>query len=252
LKQTRLIMGMPVTLEVVDPAAGQEVLDEVFAYFTCIDEKFSTYKYESEISRINRRELTPEQASLEMRTVFALAEGMRKQTHGYFDNLQGGFIDPSGLVKGWAIQNAAEMIRRRGFENFYVEAGGDIQAAGKNAEGLPWRVGIRSPFAMDQIVKLLSISERGVATSGTYIRGQHIYNPKTHGTLVTDVVSLTVIGPDIYQADCFATAAFAMGRKGILFIERQKGFEGYSIDRDGIATFTRGFEQYVSHDESSR
>jgi FAD:protein FMN transferase len=248
LKQTRLIMGMPVTLEVVDAAANQEIFDEVFAYFVCIDERFSTYKEDSEISRINRHELTLEESSPEMQTVFRLAEQVRLKTRGYFDIHQGGFIDPSGLVKGWAIANAAKMVRQRGFENFYVEAGGDFQAVGKNAEGQNWRVGIRSPFDLNEIVKVLSISECGVATSGTYIRGQHIYNPKTHGAPITDILSLTVIGPDIYLADCYATAAFAMGQAGILFIEKLKGFEGYSIDRSRQATFTSDFERYVVHD----
>jgi FAD:protein FMN transferase len=94
-------------------------------------------------------------------------------------------------------------------------------------------------------VKVLSVTDCGVATSGTYVRGQHIYNPKQAGQLITDIVGLTVIGPDIYEADRFATAAFAMGRESIQFIERLDGFEGYMIDRDGQATFTSGFTRYV-------
>ncbi len=61
-------------------------------------------------------------------------------------------------------------------------------------------------------------------------------------------MSLTVIGPNIYDADRFATAAFAMGRDGIYFIENLEGFEGYMIDKNGMATFTTGFEGYVCHD----
>jgi FAD:protein FMN transferase len=247
LKETRLIMGMPVTLEVVDAAASQALFDEIFAYFVCIDEKFSTYKESSEISRLNRHELSLEETSPEMQTVFVLAERMRRKTHGYFDIHQAGFIDPSGLVKGWAIFNAAHMIGRRGFENFYVEAGGDFQAVGKNAAGEDWQVGIRSPFNLNEIVKVLSISNRGVATSGTYIRGQHIYNPKKGSAVVSDIVSLTVIGPDIYRADCYATAAFVMGRAGLAFIEKLKGFEAYMIDRNRQAFFTSGFARYASH-----
>src|SRR5262249_26902285 len=120
----------------------------------------------------------------------------------------------------------------------------------KNSQGQPWRVGIRNPFHMQQIVKVLAVSDRGVATSGTTIRGQHIYNPKTEGPLVSDVVSITVIGPNIYEADRFATAAFAMGEEGICFIERLEGFEGYMIDRRGRATLTSGFERYAHHDHS--
>ena len=240
-------MGMPVTLEVADAAADVELFEAVFAYFGYIDEKFSTYKEHSEISSLNRHALALEEASRDMKTVFALAEQMRLQTGGYFDIRHGDTVDPSGLVKGWAIFNASELVRQRGLTNYYVEAGGDFQAVGKNSQGQDWRVGIRSPFNFNEIVKVLKISNRGVATSGIYIRGAHIYNPKNGGKPVTKIVSLTVIGPDIYTADCYATAAFAMGKEGITFIENLEGFEGYMIDKDRQATLTSGFSRYVSH-----
>lgn len=248
MKQTRIMMGMPITLEVVNSSATGQVLDDVFSYFETVDQKFSTYKDASEISRINRGELALEQASDDMQLIFSLAEYTKTATDGYFDIWRNGHYDPSGIVKGWAIYNAAEMLREMGFAHYYVDAGGDIQMAGKNAQGQPWRVGIRNPFDPQEIVKVLSISDCGVATSGTYVRGQHIYNPKASGQLVTDIVSLTVVGPDIYQADRFATAAFAMGSAGIVFIENLEGFEGYMIDQNGLATFTTNFERYVLHE----
>ncbi len=241
-------MGMPVTVEVVDAAATAELLDEVFSYFKYVDDKFSTYKDESEISLINKHGLAPEQSSQDMRTIFALAEQTREETDGYFDIRRNGSYDPSGIVKGWAIYNAAELARQKGFENLYVNAGGDVQAVGKNSRGQNWRVGIRNPFNRNEIVKVLSVSNCGVATSGTYVRGAHVYNPKEAAPLNTPIVSLTVIGPDIYEADRFATAAFAMGQEGILFIDSLEGFEGYMIDRYGEATFTGGLERYVRHD----
>ena len=248
MKQTRLIMGMPVTFEVTDQHASQEVFDEVFDYFEYVDEKFSTYKEMSEISMINRHELSLDEASYDMQTVFSLAEEIKNGTDGYFDIWHDGKYDPSGLVKGWAIHNAAELVRQRGFQNYTVEAGGDFQAVGKNSQGQDWRVGIRNPFNLNEIVKVLSVSNCGVATSGTYIRGQHIYNPKGEGAPTSDILSLTVIGPDVYLADCFATAAFAMGRPGIAFIERLDGFEGYMIDHDRIATFSSGFGRTICYD----
>ena len=241
-------MGMPVTVEIIDAAATKGTLAEIFSYFEYIDEKFSTYKESSEISSINRREITLEQASADMQTVFALADQTRQQTNGYFDIARNGIYDPSGLVKGWAIYNAAEILRRKKFENYYVDAGGDVQAAGKNSRGQDWRVGIRNPFDPNEIIKVLFIHDGGIATSGTYVRGQHIYNPKNDGQLASDIVSLTVIGPNVYEADRFATAAFAMGKAGIVFIENLDGFEGYLIDQNRQATFTSGFERYVIHD----
>jgi thiamine biosynthesis lipoprotein len=251
MKQTRILMGMPIAVEIVEPAVREAVFDDVYAYFASVDERFSTYKETSEISRINRGEISLLEASEEMQTIFELAEQTRQETDSYFDIQHDGRYDPSGLVKGWAIFNAAELLRQRGFRNFYVEAGGDIQAVGRNSQGQKWRVGIRSPFNMQEVVKVLSLSDCGVATSGTYVRGQHIYNPREDGQLMTDIVSLTVIGPDIYEADRFATAAFAMGRDGIGFIERLRDFEGYVIDRNGRATFTSGFQRYLYHDEAN-
>ncbi len=245
VKQTRILMGMPITVEIVDSTAAEEALDTAFLYFQYIDDKFSTYKDTSEISSINRHEKAVEASSEDMRQVFALAEQTRRETDGYFDIRRDGLYDPSGLVKGWAIYNVAQKLRQEGFTNFYVDAGGDIEAVGKNRHGENWRVGIRNPFDISQIVKVLEVSNVGVATSGTYIRGGHIYDPMSDAPLVTDVVSLTVIGPNVYEADRFATAAFAMGREGIFFIESREGLEGYMIDQEGQATFTSGWERFV-------
>jgi thiamine biosynthesis lipoprotein len=240
-------MGMPVTLEVVDAGVTEETFAAVYAYFEYVDEKFSTYKNSSEISAINNQQLTLAQASADMQTIFALAEETKQLTDGYFDIQRDGRCDPSGIVKGWAIHNAAGLLRQQGFENFYVDAGGDIEIAGKNAEGQDWRVGIQSPFNPNEIVKVLTVTDCGVATSGTYVRGEHIYNPKGPAQPMTEIMGLTVIGPNVYEADRFATAAFAMGRAGILFVERLEGFEGYLIDHNRQATFTSGFARYVSH-----
>jgi thiamine biosynthesis lipoprotein len=247
VKQTRILMGMPITLEVVD-AATTDIFDTVFAYFEYIDQKFSTYKEESEISRINHHELSIEQASADMQTIFALAEQTKQATDGYFNIARNGVYDPSGIVKGWAIHHAAEIVSQHGYRSFYIDAGGDIQMAGSNSQGQQWRVGIRNPFNLNEIVKVLAVSNCGVATSGTSVRGQHIYDPHSNGQLSTDLVSLTVIGPNIYEADRFATAAFAMGSAGILLIEQLAGFEGYAIDRHGQATYTSDFARYTTHD----
>ena len=124
---------------------------------------------------------------------------------------------------------------------------------GHNAAGEPWSIGIKNPFKQTEIVKTLRVSGVGVATSGTYIRGDHIYNPKAAresggGNPIDEIVSLTVIGPNIYEADRFATAAFAMGADGIHFIEGLSGYEGYIINKDKIATMTTGFEKYTVAD----
>jgi thiamine biosynthesis lipoprotein len=246
MNETRLLMGMPITVEVRTPDASQADLDRVFAYFAYVDDTFSTYKPDSEISRLNRGELTEVQCSEDVRTVLALSEQTRCETDGYFDIRRDGGLDPSGLVKGWAIQNAAALLRDASFRDFYVDAGGDVQVSGTK-DGRHWRVGIRNPFNRHQNVKVLALTDCGVATSGTAIRGQHIVNPHDPDTPLLDVVSLTVVGPTVYDADRFATAAFAMGERGIQFIERLPGFEGYMISATARATYTSGFERYVLH-----
>jgi thiamine biosynthesis lipoprotein len=242
-------MGMPITTEIIDPQATEKIFNEVFNYFTHIDEVFSTYKSTSEITAINEGKLALNDASEEMRLVFMMCEETKQQTGGYFDiKTPNGKYDPSGLVKGWAIWNAAKLLEKNGFANFYIDAGGDIQSHGHNADGARWAIGIKNPFNQNENVKVIYIGDvaEGVATSGTYIRGDHIYNPRSGGEPVSDVVSLTVIGPNIHDADRFATAAFAMGADGIKFIETLPGYEGYMIDKNKIATMTTGFEKYTT------
>lgn len=237
-------MGMPITVEVIDKQVTDEIIEKIFDYFRSVDERFSTYKDTSEITKINRGEIKQTKYSPQMREIFALSEKTKQETNGYFDIMHHGKYDPSGIVKGWAIQHAAQMLQQQGFKNYYVEAGGDIQVAGKNKAGKRWQVGIRNPFNREEIVKVVALSDNAIATSGTYIRGQHVYNPHSKDKQITDIISLTVIGKNILDADRFATAAFAMGKQGIKFIESLRGFAGYAIDREGIATMTTGFEQY--------
>jgi len=251
MKQLQLLMGMPITVEVVDPGVTEADIEKVFAYFRAVDDTFSTYKEHSEIAKINRGELGEEAYSDDMKTILAVSEQTRQETRGYFDIRHNGILDPSGIVKGWAILQAAHLLKDGGLTNFYIDAGGDIQVAG-NKDGEPWRIGIRNPFNRKEIVKVLVVTDKGVATSGTAIRGQHIYDPHNPDTSLQDVVSLTVIGPNVLEADRFATAAFAMGKRGIFFIQQLPGFEGYMIDASARATFTSGFERYVLQHDNTR
>lgn len=245
-------MGMPIEIEIVGPRV-RTALEAAFAYLVAVDECFSTYKEDSEISRINRGEIELHAASAPMREVFMLAERTKAETQGYFDirrpdlpdRQAGGLLDPSGIVKGWAIRNTAALIREAGHENYLVNAGGDIAMSGTNAEGGEWGVGIRNPFNIHEIVKVVYPRGKGIATSGSYIRGDHIYDPHAPERKIVEVVSITVIGPDVLEADRFATAVFAMGKRGIEFIENLPGFEGYMIDASGFATMTSGFVAYT-------
>ena len=246
MKLTKILMGMPITVHIVDAVVKQKDIDEIFNYFISIDKIFSTYKETSEISRINNGSLQKDAYSNDMKKIFTLAEQTKKETNGYFDMQRDDLIDPSGLVKGWAIQQASELLKEKNLHNFFIEAGGDIQVSGLNEKGESWKVGIRNPFNRNEYVKVLVIKNKGVATSGTTIRGQHIYNPHNKEKSLTDIVSITIVAENIYDADRFATAAFAMGEEGINFVESHNKTEGYMIDKHGIATYTSGFEEYVA------
>ena len=238
-KRVALIMGMPITVEIQNSKSKSQNSDieKVFEYFRSIDAKYSPFKNDSEVAKLNRGE----KVSDEMQEILRLAQDLKDQTGGYFDvNRPDGKIDPSGIVKGWAIGNAAKILKDLGYKRFYIDAGGDAEIVGRN-----WSWGIRNPFNVRENIKILKLSNCGIATSGIYERGQHIYDPVGKKNEITDIVSMTVIGPNVFEADKFSTPAFAMGKRGIEFVEKQKNLEGYMIDRNGIAIMTTGFGKYT-------
>jgi FAD:protein FMN transferase len=245
MTETRIMMGMPITVSITHVGENKKILDDVFNYFTYIDETFSTYKDNSEITKINNGKIKKHEYSNDMQKILTLCEDTKTESNGYFDIKYKGKLDPSGLVKGWAIYNASQLVKKAGYYDYFVEAGGDIQASGKNKDGKPWRVGIKNPFKQEQIIKIVALENNAIATSGTYIRGQHIYNPLQPEKVTNDIVSASIIGPNIYDADRYATAAFAMGNDGLQFITTLHGFEAYIIYKDGEARYTKGFERYV-------
>ena len=232
-------MGMPVSIEIVDTDAARGI-DAAYAYFDDVDRRFSTYRDDSEVARMNRDPQHP--VSADLAEILLLGEKTREESGGFFDMRRpDGFIDPTGIVKGWAIQKAADLLSSLGYQNFCIDVGGDIAFSGKNDVGEAWQLGIRSPFVQGEIVKAIAPGTAGVATSGSAARGDHIYNPHDPEHPIRDIVSITVVGPDILTADRYATAAFAMGEDGIRFIEAIPGCEGYQISAAGIATMTSGF-----------
>ncbi len=236
-------MGMPVSITVDDLVAREEDIFLVFSYLQHIDTVFSTYKRTSDIEKINRGELSQEHASSEVKEVLRLCEKTSQETGGYFTIELHGKLDPSGLVKGYAIFHAAEMLKQRAYKNFMVEIAGDIEIRGLHNKK-KWKIGIENPFSRGEMIKVVYLTGRGIATSGTYIRGEHIYNP-IKKVAAHEIASMSVIGPNVYEADRFATAAFAMGEKGIELIERLSGFEAYMVTKDKRGVYTSGFEQYT-------
>lgn len=232
-------MGMPVTAHLVGEAVEPRALDEVFAEFELLDRIFSPFIETSEVSRMNRGELVAEEAGNLMSQVINLCRQYERATDGYFSAWVGGRFDPSGLVKGWAIDRACSILDMHGYRDFYVDAGGDVQTRGGRS-GQPWRVGVRHPLERDKVACVVLVSGSAVATSGTYEKGEHIVDPHT-GEPADTFLSFTVVGPDILQTDVFATAGFAMGMAGLDFIRRTPGYEAFAIDTQLRAWSTPGF-----------
>lgn len=239
-------MGTVVTIDVRDVGDWEAPVRQVVAWLHHVDAVFSTYRPDSVISRIQRGDLGVDQAPNEVAEVLALCAQAEVDTGGYFTSTPGGRLDPTGLVKGWAIERASAMLRAAGAANHAINGGGDIQLAGcarpdrAGADDGAWRVGIVDPF--DRARLLTSVSGRGiaVATSGTAERGPHIVDP-VRGGLATDVASVTIVGPSLTMTDAYATAAAAMGDDAQDWLEALPGHEGFAVTRTQRVWATRGF-----------
>src|SRR5262245_27061926 len=237
-----MIMGMPIVVDVRDDDAGDELLDTVFDWFREVDAVFSTYKDDSEISRLNRNELALRECSADVRRVIARCRELAEETGGYFDAeaVVPGTIDPSGLVKGWSVDRAAALLDEAGVRNYAVNAGGDIRLRGGATPEARWRVGIQQPAIRNRIAAVVEGDDLAVATSGEYARGEHIVDPHT-GLPPEGLLSVTITGPDLATADAYATAAFAMGEQGPDWTRQLRPYEAMSITEDGRVLSTPGF-----------
>jgi thiamine biosynthesis lipoprotein len=236
------VMGMPVTVDVRDEDLDESVLEQMFDSLRFADATFSTYKEDSEISRMNRRELAVAAAHPDVREVLDRCEALRIETDGYFDMraATAEAIDPSGLVKGWAVDRAASILDEAGIQNYAVNVAGDMRLRGRAVPDLCWSVGIQHPLESDSIAAVVEANDLAVATSGAYARGDHVIDPHTRRPPV-GVLSVTITGPELATADAYATAAFAMGEAGIHWTARLHGYEAMTILADERVLSTPGF-----------
>jgi FAD:protein FMN transferase len=221
------IMGMPITVDI--PNCNRDgVFDDVFDRLKQIDDKFSTYKPESEVSRYAAGKVAEGQLSDELKEVILACKDAEAKTGGYFSAWAAGVFDPSGYVKGWAIAEAGKVIEAQRHKTYCLSAAGDILVRSDGEKS--WEIGIQNPSEPAEILNKLSISNGAVATSGNYERGEHIYNPKNNKP-ANDLLSVSVRGPEIIWADVLATALFAMGEKARDFIKTQPGYGALIIAR---------------------
>jgi thiamine biosynthesis lipoprotein len=227
------VMGLPVSVLLRGPGAeAPYVSRKVAAFFSelrQVDAVFSTYRDDSEISRLDRGELTLGACAPEVREVLALCDRAQALTEGLFDARAGGHLDPSGLVKGWAVERAARLLPRDDVD-ICVNAGGDVLTTclvGRE----PWRIGIEDPHDRTGVLATVELRNGAVATSGTAARGAHLLDPRD-GTAAASIASVSVRGPSLMVADVLATAAFVRGREALDEVARHDGYAGLVVHLD--------------------
>jgi thiamine biosynthesis lipoprotein len=231
------------------------VIDGCFAWFARVDDLFSTWRPGTEIMRVARGELAVADSSAEMQTVLELCEAMRLESAGAFDISFGthacaapgsgrAALDPSGVVKGWAVARAGDILRAAGASNFFVNAGGDVLTGGCAEGKNGWRVGIQHPWERDRVAAVLEVSDAAVATSGRYERGDHVFDPRT-GRPASGLASVTVVGPDLALADAFATAVVVLGPDaGMRWLATRVGYDGMGITDVREVVLTPSFDRH--------
>jgi thiamine biosynthesis lipoprotein len=237
VRRAEAVMGTVAMLDIADPlptAEIERVVRRVFDWLHDVDRRFSTYRIDSELNRLDRGELRLAAASDDLRLVLERCADLWRRTDGYFDAYATGRLDPSGYVKGWSVQIASEMLTAAGAPNHCVDAGGDLQTRGRPAPGKDWHIGIRHPWRPDRLSWILHGTDLAVATSGTYQRGPHVIDPR-RGVPSTGLRSVTVIGRDLAEADAYATAGLAMGEAGLDWLAALDGYAVAAVTDDGRA-----------------
>lgn len=237
-------MGTVVSIELADDLPDErlrELIASTCSWLHEVDARFSTYREDSEVSRLQRREITLPDCSDDLRLVLDRCADLWRETDGYFDAYAKGPLDPSGYVKGWSVEVASARLAAAGSTRHHLNAGGDIRMRGTAPDGGAWRVGIRHPWQADKLAWVLAVQEGAVATSGTYERGAHVWNPRA-GAPASGLRSVTVTGLDLAVADAYATAALAMGEPGLAWLAKKvaDGYESAAVTEDGRAFTSPG------------
>jgi thiamine biosynthesis lipoprotein len=208
------VWGTVVFIDVTSDIDIEPAIAKVNQYVHQVDELFSTYKESSIITQLRRGEIEIEHCPPEVIEVWNLCAFVKELTEGAFDPwaIKGGF-DPSGLVKGWAADNCAEILLAAGAKHIQVNAAGDLSLRGGFAPEQPWSIGVVNPDNRLEILQTFGIIDGAIATSGTYERGAHISDPHT-GMIAIGAKSATVIGPNGAIVDALATALMVSGRDG--------------------------------------
>jgi thiamine biosynthesis lipoprotein len=226
------VMGTVFSLDVRDLDPASVAVDEVVSWWRWVDDTFSTYRTDSALSQLADGRLRLPDCPDELAEVLSLCEEMSQVSNGYFSAYPHGRLDPTGLVKGWSVEAAIQMLRASGSTRHCIAAGGDIRCADEAAPNSPWRLGIVDPFNPQRLAAVVEGNNLAVATSGSSERGLHIINPRT-GRPANELASLTLVGSDLTRVDALATAAFAMGPSSKTWLLAQPELECLIVGVDG-------------------
>lgn len=214
----------------------------VYAELVEVDARFSPYREDSEVSRLARGELELTDCQAEVQDVARRCDHVRELTGGLFDALRpDGRWDPSGLVKGWAVERASRHLAAVTELDWCLNAGGDVVVVCPSGE--PFNVGIQHPRDATRVAAVVACRGGAVATSGTAARGQHLYDPRS-GDACAGSSSVTVVGPSLETADVLATAAFVAGQDGLGLVAKMAGYEAMRIELDGRHSVTEGWNHW--------
>jgi thiamine biosynthesis lipoprotein len=239
------VMGLPVSLALRGDQAGGEPAERAWAAvmgsLRDADRVFSTYREDSSVSRLGRGELTVDDCPPEVAEVLALGETARLESYGAFDVRRpdghgGTLLDPSGVVKGWAVQRAARHLESLRRTDVCLSAGGDMVCHVASADSPPWQVGVEDPNQPRRLVARVPVRRGAVATSGFAHRGAHVVDARTGRAPAGDLGSVTVVAADLVTADVDATAALALGDEGLAWLATRPGRSGVVVRADGTAT----------------
>lgn len=237
-RRVAMIMGMPISLAVRggQSAAAENAWQAVVSELQTVDLIFSTYRPDSYVSRLRRGEIDLDQCPGEVAEVINLGADAQRRSDGAFSIMLpvGGAtqLDPSGIVKGWAVERASRHLAGLEDADFCLSAGGDMVCRVAGSQSPWWRIGIEDPRDPTRIIAVVPVGNGAVATSGTAHRGQHIVDART-GTPPTGIASVTVIAESLTRADIDATSAYAQGPDAIDWLAAQPGLLALIVEPDG-------------------
>ncbi|MGQ9693246.1 MAG: FAD:protein FMN transferase [Thermodesulfobacteriota bacterium] len=304
LQQSRIIMGTNVEILIAhtEPGQARAGLKEAFQEIEKIERLMSTYRSDSEVSKLNLQAgKSPCRVSPETLAVMERAIYFSRLSGGAFDvtitpllrlwdfKLQRiptaeeikkamekiGYqkikikpassevfladpemaVDLGAIAKGYAVDQACAVLKKKGLANYLVNAGGDLRSQGGKGKGQPWIIGIKHPRLKDDLIAKVHLSGAALATSGDYEkffikngeRYHHLLDPST-GQPARKCQSVTVMAPCAMDADALATTLFILGPDlGLPLIAKLPDIHALIVDRRGRVLLSPNWPQGIIH-----